>query len=117
YAAPTTLANCPVGTFAQTFHDLTDSSLQNDPASYPEGWSWLRFVDATLPVEAVAARECVDAVDLATTTERPHANLPSDRYGIRWQGRLRLEGGTYQFAATGKDWVRLWVDDEPMGEW
>lgn len=117
YAAPTTLGTCPVGAFAQTFHDLTDSSLQNDPESYDEGWSWLRFVDALFPVEAVAPRECVDGVDLATTSERPHASLPSDRYGIRWQGRVRLEGGTYQFAATGKDWVRLWVDGEPMGEW
>ncbi len=117
YAAPTSLASCPVGTFARTFHDLSDSSLANDPASYPEGWSWLRFVDATLPLQSVAARECVDRVDLANTTDRPHADLPSDRYGIRWQGRLRLEGGTYQFAATGKDWVRLWVDDQLLGEW
>lgn len=117
YAPPAAQSSCPVGTFARTYHDLTDSTLKNDPVSYPEGWSWARFADASLPSETIGSRECVDAVRLAETSERPHVALPSDRYGIRWQGRVRLDGGTYQFTLAGKDWVRLWVDGELVGAW
>ncbi len=118
YVAPTAVAKCPVGTFSRTFHDLTDSSLANDPASYPEKWSWLRFADATFPVATVGPRECVNTIDLqGAAGELPEAGLPSQRYGVRWQGRVRLSGGTYEFAASGQDWVRLWVDDDPKFEW
>lgn len=117
YAPPAAQSSCPVGTFARTYHDLTDSTLKNDPASYPEGWAWARFADAALPSETVGPRECVDAVRLAATSQRPHADLPSDRYGIRWQGRLRLDGGTYEFELAGREWARLWVDGELVDAW
>lgn len=117
YVPPAAQSSCPVGTFARTYHDLTDSSLANDPSSYPEGWSWARLADATFPSATVGARDCVDEVRLDATSSRPDSALPSDRWGIRWQGRLRLDGGTYQFALSGKDWVRLWVDDQLVGSW
>lgn len=118
YAAPTSTSACPVGTFARTVHDLSDSSLANDPADYEPGWSWLRFADATLPLDRVGERTCVETIgiDLAAG-QRPADELTSDRYGVRWQGRVRLDGGTYQFAASGQDWVRLWVDEELQFEW
>lgn len=117
YATPAAVTNCPVDTFARTYHDLTDSSLANDPASYPEGWAWVRLADAVLPVASVGPRECVDVVRFGPVAERPHADLPSDHYGVRWQGRVRFDGGTYDFTFGAKDWGRLWVDDVPVGVW
>lgn len=114
YTAPSAVSSCAVGTFSRTIHDLSDSSLATDPADYESGWSWLRFSNASLPVETMAPARCVSTIGVSGADD----DLPdADRYAVRWQGRVRVDGGTYEFAASGRDWVRLWVDDELRFEW
>lgn len=112
---------CAVGTFAQTFHDLDgdDSTFDRDYAE--NGW-WLPFAEATLPAEPVATGGCREGITLAPTLGSPWTDdddreHPGDRFGVRWQGRVELSGGTYRFDVRGQEWVRLWVDGTQVYDW
>lgn len=41
----------------------------------------------------------------------PAANLPADRFSVRWTRSLPLQAGDYRFYANTDDGVRLWVDN------
>jgi len=43
--------------------------------------------------------------------ESPGANMPKDRFSIRWERVLNFDGGDYRFHATADDGVRVYVDD------
>ncbi len=44
--------------------------------------------------------------------------VPADRFSARWQTTIELPAGRYEFAVTGDDGVRLWVDGEQLiDEW
>lgn len=110
--------SCDVNTFSTRYYDLRDSSLANDVSAYPVGWSWLRFSDATFPADAVAVNPaCSSSIHLGATSTAVAAGVPADRFGVRWQGRLSLESGTYEFDIQGEDWIRVWVDDVLVHEW
>lgn len=42
----------------------------------------------------------------------PADGIDSDRFSARWTRRIEIAAGTYRFAATSDDGVRVWVDDE-----
>ncbi|MCW2790523.1 MAG: hypothetical protein JWP56_2826 [Aeromicrobium sp.] len=120
YDATPTPDTCAVGSFTTRYYDLDDpaSSLANSTDDYPAGWGWLRFADATFPAAAVAAEPgCAAGIHLAPTSAAVRGGVPADRFGIRWQGRVRLDAGTYEFDVKGRDWVRVWVDDVAVHEW
>ena len=120
YDSTPTPGSCAVGSFSTRYYDLGNppTSLANSDSDYPAGYGWLRFADASFPAEAAAEEPgCTDTIHLAPTTEPVHAGVPADRFGVRWQGRVSLDAGTYQFAVAGKDWMRVWVDDIGIHEW
>ncbi|MFD0804581.1 PQQ-dependent sugar dehydrogenase [Nocardioides caeni] len=113
---------CPVGTFRRTFHDLDGPDSAFDEEIPPSPYAWLLpYAAIQLPVEAMAPASCVDGIQLSTTGSpwladgevdgRAH---PGDRFGASWRGRIDVPEGTYRFTVSGSEWVRLWVDGEPV---
>lgn len=111
---------CAIGTFSTRYYNLADppTSLAKSSEDYPAGYGWLRLAEAAFPVDAAASEpDCATGIHLDPTTGPVHAGLPADDTGVRWQGRVRLEAGTYEFDVRGKDWIRVTVDDDIIHEW
>lgn len=113
---------CPVGSFRRTFHDLDGQESVFDEEVEPSPYAWLQpYAGVQLPAATLAPATCVDAITLSTTgspwlqpdevDDRPH---PGDRFGTTWRGRIDVAPGTYRFTVSGSEWVRLWVDGEPV---
>ncbi len=49
----------------------------------------------------------------------PDPAIPTDRFSVRWRGRIRPEeSGVWTFYSYTDDGVRLWVDGKPLiDEW
>lgn len=99
---------CPVGTFRRTFHDLDgpdspfDEVYEGDPA-----YAWLfPYAGVQVPSTPMAEATCEPAVQLPET--------PGTRFATSWRGRVDLAAGTWRFQVDGTEWVRLWVDNEPV---
>lgn len=113
---------CPVGTFRRTFHDLDGPGSPFDEEIPESPYSWLLpYAAVQLPSEALAAPTCEPGIQLTTvgspwaTPDAPDTrNHPGDRFGTAWRGRVALDAGTWRFTVTGREWVRLWVDDREV---
>ncbi|KRA37290.1 MULTISPECIES: PQQ-dependent sugar dehydrogenase [unclassified Nocardioides] len=99
---------CPVGTFRRTFHDLDgpdsafDQEYDGDPA-----YAWLfPYAAVQVPTAALGEATCEPAVQLAETS--------GNRFATSWRGRVDVEAGTWRFQVDGTEWIRLWVDNQPV---
>ena len=115
---------CPVGTFRRAFHDLDgpDSAFDQDWTTDPQ-WSWLfPYAAVQLPTATVGDPSCEPVVALPGTSGTPwlaeggtdDRAHPGDRFGTSWRGRIDVEAGTWRFQVDGTEWVRLWVDNQPV---
>ncbi|MCX6401228.1 MAG: PQQ-dependent sugar dehydrogenase [Propionibacteriales bacterium] len=99
---------CPVGSFRRTFHDLDgpdslfDQEYQGDPAY---SWTW-PYAAVQVPVTPMAEATCESAVHLPETS--------GSRFATSWRGRIDVEAGTWRFEVDGTEWMRVWVDNQPV---
>ena len=47
---------------------------------------------------------------IAQLTGRLRRGVPADAFSARYEGRVNFDAADYEFALTGDDGVRLWVD-------
>lgn len=115
---------CPVGTFRRAFHDLDgpDSAFDQEWTTDPD-WSWLfPYAAVQLPTASVGEPTCEPTIALPGTSGTPwlaeggtdDRAHPGDRFGTSWRGRIDVEAGTWRFQVDGTEWVRLWVDNQPV---
>lgn len=99
---------CLVGTFRRTFHDLDgedspfDEVYEGDPT-----YAWLfPYAGVQVPSTPMGEATCEPTIQLAET--------PGARFATSWRGRVDVEAGTWRFQVDGTEWIRLWVDNEPV---
>lgn len=90
----------------------TSFALQG-PTSSVDAWRGEYFDNRDLAGVPVLVRN--DAkVEFFWGEGSPAANVPTDRFSVRWTRSLPLEVGDYRFYANTDDGVRLWVDNQPV---
>ncbi|WP_182376017.1 PQQ-dependent sugar dehydrogenase [Nocardioides sp. WS12] len=97
---------CEVGTFRRTFHDLDgpDSAFDQE---YEGEYAWLfPYAAVQVPSAAIADPTCEPTVHLPETG--------GTRFATSWRGRVDVDAGTWRFQVDGTEWIRLWVDNQPV---
>ncbi len=61
-----------------------------------------------------ALTRCETAIDYTWGTARPAAGINADGFSVRWTGQFDFAAGTYRFALTGDDGIRLFLDGVPI---
>jgi hypothetical protein len=81
------------------------------PADCPTGEYLARYwSNQTLSGLPVFSR-CEASIDNDFSTGSP-PGVPADGFSARYEGRLNFDAADYEFALTGDDGVRLWVDGD-----
>jgi hypothetical protein len=78
--------------------------------SYPD-WKGEYYPNQSLDGSPVLVRND-DVVDFDWGKGSPSADLPQDRFSVRWSREARFKNGTYRFHARADGDVCVWVDDE-----
>lgn len=74
-----------------------------------EGWKGEYFSNETLSGAPVLVRH--DAtLDFKWQLAAPAAEVPADRFSVRWRSRWTFDEGGYRFYTFSEDGMRLWVD-------
>lgn len=80
-------------------------------------WRGEYFNNTNLSGSPVLVRDDL-SINFDWGTGSPGANVPSDRFSVRWTRNLSLEPGRYRFYTTTDDGVRLWVNGTLLiNEW
>lgn len=80
-------------------------------------WRGEYFNNTNLSGSPVLVRDDL-SINFDWGTGSPGANVPSDRFSVRWTRNLNLEPGRYRFYTTTDDGVRLWVNGAlVINEW
>ena len=74
-------------------------------------WLGQYYANMTLSGSPVMVRVDQD-IDFNWGTGSPGANVPADRFSVRWRGRWPFGTGVYTFVAHSDDGVRIWVDGQ-----
>jgi serine/threonine protein kinase len=88
---------------------------QLDCASW---WKGEYFANDGLEGDPTMVR-CDERIDFSWGNDGPWVRMPTDRFSVRWTGRINItESGTYTFSTFTDDGVRLWLDDgKIIDEW
>ncbi|MBC8448822.1 MAG: SH3 domain-containing protein [Chloroflexi bacterium] len=81
------------------------------PAPVPAAWRGEYFNNLSLVGVPVLVRNDT-AVSFDWGYASPAADLPMDRFSVRWSRTLSFAGGSYRFYARSDDGVRVWLDGE-----
>jgi chitodextrinase len=87
---------------------------QPPPPSCSTGqFSALYYANMTLSSTPVLQR-CEAAINHNWGSGSPATSVPADRFSSRWTGTFSFSAGTYEFAATADDGIRVWIDGVPL---
>jgi hypothetical protein len=88
------------------------------PSSCPDPlWHAAYWNNTTLTGEPVVVR-CEPQVDYNWGSGAPAAGVNADFFSARWMRYIWAESGTYRFAATSDDGIRVFVDEQLLvNEW
>jgi chitodextrinase len=59
-------------------------------------------------------QRCESAINHGWGSGSPATGVPADRFSTRWTGTHSFAAGTYDFAATADDGIRVWIDGVPL---
>lgn len=80
-------------------------------------WTARYFANKTLSGNPVWETH-EDKIDHNWGNDAPGANVPADNFSVRWTRRVHFTAGTYRFAATMDDGMRVWINDnEIISSW
>jgi len=101
------------------FHDrggLAEARLWLQDLEQPD-WT-VEYYNNPTPSGAPVATKKDEAIFHDWKWGKPHRDLSSDHFSIRWSGQRYFHSGCYRFGLFADDGVRLWVDGELLvDEW
>jgi chitodextrinase len=78
--------------------------------SCPNGEYGAQYYGNTTLSGTPVLQRCEPAINSDWGSGSPAASVPADRFSSRWTGTFSFSAGTYEFAATADDGIRVWID-------